>query len=98
MLTGGRESRGSSGAIQAAFLAAFFAAFYASVGNVGRHAKTDVLGVVGILAAGGFALASGFLVRHLRANTAVTDCARLNQSCFCADFRLIGLSAESPLP
>jgi hypothetical protein len=37
---------------------AFFAVFFASVGNLGRQTKTDVLGVLGIVAVWAFALAA----------------------------------------
>jgi len=44
---------------------AFFAVFFASVGNVGRQVKTDLLGLLGVLAAWTFGIAAVFLTSKL---------------------------------
>ena len=44
---------------------AFFAVFFASIGNVGRQSKTDLLGLLGILAAWAFGIAAAFITSKL---------------------------------
>jgi hypothetical protein len=52
---------GFTGGIQVAF----FATFFATVGNLGRQAKTNLLGLAGVLAASVFGIAAAYLTSKL---------------------------------